>query len=183
MNAVLRRIGILFARMNPREQRLISVFAALLLSAGLWNVIIEPVLSGRDGLRSEIGVLQNEVSALALMAERAGTLEQATSTDEAIESDPNFSLLAFIDRVTSSSVSSQSIDAMTPSRRRVDASTEENLVELRLASTSLAEVVDLLESIDDSPNPVFIKQFDLKKRYDDDTRFDVTLVAATMAKS
>lgn len=182
MKVALRRLGVLFARLNPREQRLVSGFATLLAVALIWKLLLAPVLSGRDGLRDEIETLQGEVVALSAMAKQAKVLSATAPDAEPVELDPDFSLLAFIDRATSSSVSSESIAAMTPSRRKIDAQTEENLVELRLASTSLDEVVGLLESIDDSANPVFIKQFDLKKRYDDDSRFDVTLIAATLAQ-
>lgn len=183
MNRLIHNASVLLSRLNQREQRLVGLFGVLLALASVWVLLLEPLMGLRDGLRDDVQTLQQELVVLEELGRRVSGLERSGAKTVKREPDPDFSLLAFVDRIASASVAAESVEAMSPSKRRVDASSEESSVELRLTSVSLEEAVALLTGLERSPNPVFVKQFELRKRYDDDSRFDLTMVAAAIVQS
>ena len=60
---------------------------------------------------------------------------------------------------------------------------EESSVELRLTSVGLPEIVALLEQIEATTEPVYVKRVELKRRYDDRARFDATIVTAALTRT
>jgi type II secretory pathway component PulM len=183
LGVIFHQAATLHARLNAREQRLVAVFGGLLAVTLVWTLVLAPLAGLRESLRGDVAKLSGELGELRELGAQVRALEASGAKADRRKPDPDFSLLAFMDRVTSGAVAAESVEAMSPSRRRVDADTEENTVELRLAAVSLTEAVELLRALERSPNPVFIKQFDLRKRYDDDSRFDVTMVTAALVRS
>jgi hypothetical protein len=92
-------------------------------------------------------------------------------------------VLGFVEKAAGASVRPESIGSMTPSRRPLDGGRHESTVELKLSGATLGEVVALLRAIEGEASPVYVKQFSVKKRYDDASRFDVTLIAAAALPS
>ncbi|MFT4570707.1 MAG: type II secretory pathway component PulM [Hyphomicrobiaceae bacterium] len=183
MTKIVHMLVALHARLNPREQRLVGIFGALLTATAIWALVLQPLSGLREGIRKDVVSLTQELTVLRDLGSRVKLLEASGTKAVRMKPDPDFSLLAFMDRIASKSVSPESVEAMSPARRRIDATSEESSVELRLASITLAEAVDLLGAVQATANPVFIKQFELRKRYDDDSRFDVTMVAAAIVQS
>ncbi len=179
----LETIGEILARLAPREQRLVAVFGALLAAVLGYQVVVEPLVGGRRRLAGEIESLGNDLAAMESLADsirRAASRAPAETTKR--ELDKDFSLFSFVDRVTAAAVDRESVTAMTPTRRKLDDGTEETMVELKLARVSLAETVALLRDVQNASQPVYVKRFDLRKRYDDRSRFDVVMVAAALAR-
>ena len=44
-------------------------------------------------------------------------------------------------------------------------------------------MVSFLRRIEDAEQPIYIKRLELKRRYDDHTRFDATVVAGAVART
>jgi len=72
---------------------------------------------------------------------------------------------------------------MNPTRHQVREGIEESTVELRLTTVSLTQVVGLLRKIELADHPVYVKRVELKRRYDDHTRFDVVIVAGALSRT
>ncbi len=72
---------------------------------------------------------------------------------------------------------------MNPSRRQVREGLLESAVELRLSTVSLHEIVGLLRKIEQAGQSVYVKRVELKRRYDDHTRFDAVIVAGAVSKT
>ena len=168
-----------FTRLSPREQRLIALFAALLVAAAFYLGVAEPLLNGRARLEQRITSLSDDITYLRKSAARVVDLERSLGRLESSRKpSENFSLFSFVDKTASTTVTPGAIAAMNPSRRRVREGEEENLVEVRLSSVPLTEVVAFLRKLEQAVEPVYIKRVDMKRRYDDKTRFDATVVAA-----
>jgi hypothetical protein len=179
MNATVHQLQVLIARLSPREQRLVAIFASLVGVVLAWTLVISPFLNGRDGMRREIEGLRGELSQMEGLARQIHQSEADAPKDgAAVKTPADFSVLAFVEKAAGASLRPESIGSMTPSRRALDAGREESTVELKLSGATLGEVVALLRAIEGERSPVYIKQFFVKKRYDDPSRFDVTLVAA-----
>ena len=180
MNARLHQAQLLLARLSPREQKLVAVFGALLAVALLWSLVLSPFLSGRDRVRSEIATLQGELGQLEGLARQLKQVQADAPKGGAApaRATADFSLLSFVEKAAGASLRPESIASMSPARRALDAGRQESTVELKLSAVTLGEVVALLRAVEGDDSVVYVKQFTVKKRYDDASRFDVTLVTA-----
>jgi len=171
------------ARLSPREQRLIGGFLALLTAAALYLGVVEPLLQGRIHLEQRIVTLSDDIVAMRVSGARVADLERSLGRlENNRKPTKDFSLFSFVDKSASTTVTPGAIAAMNPSRRRVREGEEESLVEVRLSSVPLTEVVGFLRKIEQASEPVYVKRVDMKRRYDDKTRFDATIVAAMIEK-
>lgn len=171
------------ARLSVRERRLVATFAALLVTSGVYLGIVEPLINGRRQLEQKITTLSEEVEALKTGAARVSELQRALARHAAdVAGAGDFSIFSFVDKAASASIASGSVAAMNPSRRKVRDGEEESLVEVRLSVVPLTEIVAFLRQIEEAAAPVFIRRVELKRRYDDHSRFDATVVAVTIEK-
>ena len=179
MNAAVHQVQVLLARLSPREQRLVAVFASLVAAVLAWSLVISPFLGGRERVRREIESLRSELSEIDGLARQIRQSEAELPKGAAPAKPPaEFSVLAFVEKAAGASLRPESIASMTPSRRALDGGRQESAVELKLSAVTLGEIIALLGGVEGERSPVYIKQFVVKKRYDDASRFDVTLVAA-----
>ena len=178
-----RAIAAAFGRLSRREQRLIATFAALLAGAVVYVGMIEPVVAGRARMEQRITTLAEDIDTMRRTAARISELERALGSAEAAATTPaDFSLFSFIDKATSATVTPGSVTAMNPSRRKVRDGEEESLVEVRLSAVPLPEVVGLLRNVEQATEPIYVRRVELKRRYDDKTRFDATIVAGMIER-
>jgi len=182
VNVGVHQLQVLLARLSPREQRLVAGFAALLACVLAWSLVLSPLLSGPERLRHEIDGLRGELSELEGLAHQLRQSEAELPRGGApVKTPADFSVLAFVEKAAGASLRAESIASMSPSRRALDGGRQESTVELKLSSVSFGETVALLRAIERERSPVYIRQFSVKKRYDDASRFDVSvLVAATL---
>jgi type II secretory pathway component PulM len=179
MNARIHQAQLLVARLSPREQRLVAIFGSLLGAVALWSLVLSPFLGGRESMHREIDGLRHELADLDGLARQIRQLQSdAPKGGASVKPTADFSVLAFVEKAAGASLRPESIASMSPARRTLDAGRIESTVELKLSSVTLAEVVALLRAVEGEKSPVYIKQFSVKKRYDDASRFDVTLVTA-----
>ncbi len=180
---LLRTAAASFARLSPREQRLIGAFVGLLAVAGIYLGVVEPLIGGRAKLEQRITTLSDDVVEMRRSAARIVDLERSLGRLESTrKTAEGFSLFSFVDKSAQATVTPGAIAAMNPSRRRVRDGEEESLVEVRLASVPLTEIVGFLRTVEQATEPVYIKRVELKRRYDDKARFDVTVVAGMIEK-
>jgi len=171
-------------RLSRREQRLVTVFGVLLVAAGVYVFAVEPVVAGRASMERRIASLSRDISTMESLGGRIAALEVAVAGAAGPRAaDKEFSLFSFIDRATSAAVSREAVASMNPSRRPSRDGFEESAVELRLVNVTLPEVVGLLRQIDEAVAPVFVKRFELKRRYADSSRFDAVIVAGAVSRT
>ena len=180
MNQLLRQLQHLVARLSPREQRLIAVFGSLVVVALAWSLILAPILDGRDGMRREIDGLAGELAELDSLAHRIREVarDAPKGASKKVVAEADFSLLGFVEKAAAATLRPESIASMSPSRRPLEGGRQENSVELKLSAVALDEVVALLRAVEGEKSPVYVRQFTIKKRYDDPSQFDLTLVTA-----
>lgn len=182
MNALIEQARAAFARLNPRERRLVGVFGVLLCCAAVFVMVIEPVLGGRTRLEADVRKHRAEVIELRRLAADLRVAGASLSGEE--ESDrevpAGFSLLAFLERTAAASLQPENVTAMSPSKRNVEGGGEESNVELKLTKVSLEQLVALLRDIEDADVPVTVKRLSMKKRYDSKSEFDASVSASVL---
>ena len=189
MNAYLQQalhaVVAAFTRLSPREQRLVGALAGLLVVAGVYVFVVEPAVLGRRRLESRIETLTADLAEMRRLAARIDRLETVLGNTQSGDrtAEAEFSLFSFMDKAATATVNPDSVAAMNPSRRQVREGLAESAVELRLSTVSLREIVGLLRKIERSPQPVYVKRIELKRRYDDRTRFDAVIVTGSVSKT
>ncbi|MBI5504895.1 MAG: type II secretion system protein M [Deltaproteobacteria bacterium] len=183
MRRVFDQAAALLARLSPREQRLVSVFTALLALTLLWTGLVSPLLAGRGRIAAEIKGLENDLAALGDLGRKIHAAEgNLAGADRSADAEKGFSLLAFVDKAATASLRRESVASMSPGRRPLDGGREESTVELKLSAVTLPEIVALLRDVEGGKSPVYVKHLSIKKRYEDASQFDVTLVTAAVTR-
>jgi general secretion pathway protein M len=163
---------------------LVGLFGALLLLSAAYVFVLEPIVAGRARVQQRVATLQRDVAAMQKLALRIRRLQaELGSSAPAAGAAEDFSLFAFVDRAAAAAVSRESIASMNPSTRPLRDGYVETSVELRVNGVTLPEIVTLLERMEDGVQPVYIKRLEMKRRYDDKTRFDATVVAGAMSRT
>lgn len=181
----LHAIAAAFGRLSPREQRLIAVLGVV-ASAGLAYVFaIEPAVLGRARLERRIEALSRDLGEMQQLTGRIERLESELGKNDSRKraAASDFSLFSFMDKATTATVNPDAVAAMNPSRRQVRDGLLESAVELRLSTVTLQEVVGLLRKVEQAAQPVYVKRVELKRRYDDHTRFDAVIVTGSVSKT
>lgn len=186
MNETLRQLpralAAAFGRLSKREQRLITIFAALLASVIVYVGLIEPIVAGRSRMEQRITALAEDIEVMRHTAAQISELEREIGNADAAVTPADFSLFSFVDKAASATVTPGSVTSMNPSRRKVRDGEEESLVEVRLSAVPLTEIVGLLRNIEQAPEPIYVRRVEMKRRYDDKTRFDTTIVAGMIER-
>jgi hypothetical protein len=145
--------------------------------------VIEPVIAGRARMEQRIATLAEDIESMRRTATRITELERTLgSAESAAAVPPDFSLFSFVDKAASASVTPGSVAAMNPSRRKVRDGEEESLVEVRLSAVPLPEIVGFLRNIEQATEPIYVRRVEMKRRYDDKTRFDSTIVTGMIER-
>ena len=180
MNQLFEQVSALFARLNRREQRLVALLGICLTLATLVVLVVYPLIDSHARMDRGLRKLKSDIRAMQQAgSDIQGLQVKLGHSAGRVHADADFSLFSFVDRITASAVDKDSIESMNPSRRQLKPGVEEMVVELRLSRVPLGAVVTVLKSVEESGKPVYIKQLQLKRRYDDKTRFDVMMIAAT----
>ena len=179
----MERFGAAFARLNPRERRLIAALATLAAVAGAFVLLLEPAIAARRSNAQRIDALTRDLPAMETLARRIQQLASRTGSASDSQSSGDFSLFAFIDKAASASLAHETIASMSPSRRALRDGQEESIVELKVNGANLSELVALLQRIEKAEQPLYVKRLEIKRRYDDKTRFDATVVTGAVSRS
>jgi type II secretory pathway component PulM len=182
LRQILLPLASAFSRLNPREQRLVVLFAGVAVISGFYVFVAEPLMQTRARMQNRIEALRKDLPEVAALRQRIEQLERSAGTGGGVAT-ADFSLFSFIDKAATSSVSRESVTSMNPSRHPTRDGMEETSIELRLTGVTLPEVVRLLNEIEDGGAAVFIKRLELKRRYDDKARFDAVLVAGALSRT
>jgi type II secretory pathway component PulM len=184
VNSILQAPASALGRLSPREQRLLGLFALLAVLSGLYVFVIQPAFVGRARMEQHITSMEHDLATMQALAMRIRRLESGLGKAAAnVDAAKDFSLFSFIDRAAAAAMSRDSIASMNPSRHALRDGTEETLVELRVNGVSLPELVSLLQRIEAAEQPVYIKRLEIKRRYDDKSRFDATVVTAAVSRT
>jgi hypothetical protein len=154
----------------PRERMLLAVVGAIVVVAG--------VLTAALAIHADLASLQEHVTSrereLATLRRLAADLGP-TPTPAQAGSPP---LVTRLETAAEAVVGRPRIAAMTPTTAPLPEGLREERVALRLAGTSLAELVRLLHGLGSADPPIEIARLELRKHPDDPRHFDATIEAA-----
>jgi hypothetical protein len=154
----------------PRERALLT---GVLGAAAVGGVVAAALAIHADLARLDAAVVagEHELAALRRLAADLGPAPAATPTGGP-------SLVTRLETAAAAVVGRPRIAAMTPATTPLPEGLREERVTLRLAGTSLAELVRLLHGLGAADPPIDVAGLTLRKHPDDPRRFDASVEAA-----
>ncbi len=177
-----RQLFSFYQRLSPRERMLLGLAGGAMLVIGLYALVWEPLAQGRELLGRRIAQKERELSELQEM--RVAYLEllrQAEASQAVLDkADAKFALFPFIEATVSQVVGRERIASMNPQNKDISDAYREDSVELKLTDIELAQLVDMLYRIEKGPHPLRVTRLQLKKRFRDPHKFDITATVAML---
>ncbi len=183
-SAALSAIRGALSGLAPRERRLVAI-----AGAATALVIVALVVSGlhsmRDSLAKKVAAEERELAEVASLRNTYLSLkEDADLLYVNPSSRPaDFSLFAFLDGVGALAFKRERIAAMSPSSRTLEGGVTEESVEMKLSGVSLQKLTEFLWRLKRGPVPVRVSRMSVRKRFNEPTSLDVTLVVAMLTRA
>jgi hypothetical protein len=167
---VIEQLRIWLASRAPRERALLAAVAgvggvAVLLAAAL------AIHTDLAALEERVASHERELVALRRLASSLGPTPAPAPAGSP-------SLVTRLETAAEAVVGRPRIAAMTPTTTPLPEGLREERVALRLAGTSLAELVRLLHGLGSADPPIEVARLELRKHPDDPRHFDVTIEVA-----
>jgi hypothetical protein len=164
------RLATWLARRTPRERLLLGIVTtiAAVVGCGAIALAIHADLSRLD---AAVAARERELAALRRLATELGP-----APIPAPAGGP--SLVTRLENAATAVVGRPRIAALTPATTALPEGLHEERVTLRIAGTSLGELVRLLHGLGSAEPPIEIARLELRKHPDDPHHFDATIEAA-----
>jgi hypothetical protein len=170
-----RQLFNVFSRMSSRERTLVSAALLVLVVAGLYSLVIDPLASGEQLIARSMKRKEEDLKSLAQLRYDYLDLSQKLAAGETLlaKTSKDFSLFAYLE-ATISQVTPGRIGSMNRSNKTAGDQYEEELVEFKLTQVSLENIVDMLHRIEKAEHPLRVTRLMVKERSGAVHDFDVT---------
>ena len=184
MNELRLRLADMLERLSPRERMLLAAAAGATLLIVLW-LVATGLADRREALAAQIAAGRRDLDRMVSVRDAVLRLR---AENDAVQRrlatlGPDFSLFSHLQGVTRRTLERQRISAMSPSTRKLSDGMQEDSVEIRLSGVTLRALVGFLHAVEKGETPLLVSRLRMKKRFDENQRFDVTLVVARLHRT
>jgi type II secretory pathway component PulM len=175
-----------FDRLAPRERLLLLLAGIATVAIGLYSFVWDPLHASAEQLSRRISLRERELQEILRQREYyLELLRQLEAYGDISEVDPNFNLLGYLQGVVTGAISRDKITSLNPTTRPKAEAPEfvEEMVEIKLAGVSLAQIVDLLHRVEKGDHPLHFSRVAVKKRVNDPYSFDVQATVAVLKQA
>jgi len=173
-------------QINQREKRGLILAGIALVLFGLWQWGIAPFLERLDQRTRQVAAKEKTVAEMAMLKREYQQLKQQSDQlkTKVAQRDPDFSLYAFLDRLSGRAGLKNNIDYMKPSRRvESDGGLNVSAVELKFLAITLEQLTDYLKLVEHSDLLISIQRAALVPSGKTDGLLDATLMVETYETS
>lgn len=175
---MIQTISAYLSRLNPRERLIVvggGLGAVVLI---VWALLVDPAFSDAKRLDKLTARKQGTAVALSEILTDYRQLEAKMGAAASRPVDKNFSLLSFLEGLSSRARIKSNIKYMRPTTSDVTDTVREHAVEIKVAKVRLSAVVDVLTQVERSPHSLRVKRLHIKRIYSSPDLLDVTFVVA-----
>ena len=171
-----------YARLAPRERLLLGVAVLSVVLISLYSFVWDPLQANTELLARRIAAKEKDLTEIQRQRDvYLDLLRRLEANQSAIgQTDPNFSLFAYLDNAVAQAVGREHVSSMNPSNKNLSAEYQEQLVEIRLTQISLEQLVNLLYRVEKGDHPLRFSRLLVKKRSGDIRNFDVTATVSLL---
>jgi len=173
-------------QINQRKKTGLILAGIVLVLFGLWQWGIAPFLERLDQRTRQVAVQEKTVAEMAMLKREYQQLKQQSDQlkTKVAQRDPDFSLYAFLDRLSGRAGLKNNIDYMKPSRRvESDSGLNVSAVELKFLAITLEQLTDYLKLVEHNDLLISIQRAALVPSGKTDGLLDATLMVETYETS
>ncbi|CAG0962803.1 hypothetical protein MYXO_00851 [Myxococcaceae bacterium] len=178
MEELLNRLRTQLQSLTPRERILLGAVGALAGVSLITFGLVGPVLAARSDARARVEAAEQELEAVRRLRQEYSRAHSTLSgVEERIQRGPAGNLLTTLESLAQSS--SVKIDSMEPQAAASSDRYRETRVQVVLKSVTLAQTVSYLQRLEETPQPLSIKNLRLRTRSDNPELLDVTFTVSS----
>jgi general secretion pathway protein M len=172
----LRAVSVLIARLSLRERQFVGAAVVALGGMLLYLCVVDPLWEAHARLHARVAAKERELREVMVLRRTHETLRREVERARP-SGGTSISPFAFLEGLTTSTLGRDKLAAINPVGPENRDGVEQEVIELKLNSVSLRELVELLYKIDTASTALRCTQLSIKKRYKDPYTFDVSLTA------
>lgn len=183
MNFDPRQLLAYFDRLAPRERLLLGLALLSVVLIGGYTFLWDPLQSGGALLSRKITAREKDLVEMQRLHDHyLDLLRQLEANQWVFEVDPSFNLLGYLQNVVSQAVTREKITSLNPTTRPRAEAPEfiEELVEIKLTTLALPQIVDLMYRVEKGDHPLRFSRILIKKRFNDPHNFDVNAAVSVL---
>lgn len=164
-------------KITPRDRKVLTVGSVFVLLFLILQFGIFPLMDKRDRLRRSIAAREKAVVEMKELQSQYRQLHSKANTllDQLVGRQADFSLFSFLEQMAAKSNVKQSITYMKPSETADDGPFKEILVEMKLQSITLKQLVDFLQLVESPENVVALKKISVQMNKKEESTLDVIM--------
>ena len=168
-------------RLQPREQVVLVLGGVATVGILLYAYVLDPALERYRDLDRLIRIKAQQLERVRALQAEYQALSQAYQRleQQATRAQKGFSPLSFMESLSARAGIQDRVLSMKPRFFPLEKGFREATVEIRAERLTLKEILTYLRLIEDSGKPIRIKTLQIKKRFDEPSRADLTLVVAS----
>jgi len=169
-------------KLSQREKLALTVGGIVILAFILLQFMVLPLLDKRDRLQQRIVLNGKQFDRMMSLQKRYQELHsQSISISKHLQNrSPDFSLFSFLEQMASRADVKKQIIYMKPSKTLTEGNYSEIMVEMKLQTITLQQLIDFLEYIESPDNVVAIKRISVQVNTKDEAALDVILQIVTI---
>jgi len=168
-------------RLNPRERTIVTGGIIVIVVVAVWFLFLSPYFNTMDRLERKIVSLERNVSEATQMREQILRLRGQLATAGQLRKGGR-PLFSQVESLTEQTGVREQLLSMRPQPATVQGDFRQQLVEIRLESISLAQLVKLLHAVEYRSGGVQVKSMRVKPRFEDRSALDVNMVLMSLEK-
>ncbi|MBF0224447.1 MAG: hypothetical protein HQK76_03235 [Desulfobacterales bacterium] len=170
-------------KLNRRERNFISAGISFIVIFFIIQFGIYPFMEKKELLKRKISVNKKIIETLMELKFEADSIKKASeiSVDIFQQRDVNFTLFSFLDKLAGEAGIKDKVVYMKPSTSTSKGSNYKNIiVEIKLQSIGLEQLISFMHMVETSKNIVFIKRMTISQASQADKLLTATLQAETL---
>ncbi len=163
--------------LTPRDRTALTIGGLVLLVFILVQFILFPLLDRRKRLEKTVTLREQHLAEMQTMQQRYSRLHARSSglAQQLASREKGFSLFSFLEQMASQAGVKEHIAYMKPSTMTGEGTLQQVMVEIKLQTIGLAQLVSFLELIESPKNVVEIKRISIQENSKSKGTLDVIL--------
>jgi general secretion pathway protein M len=170
-------------QLAKREKYLIALAVVVIVFAVLIQLVVVPIMDSRERMQSGVAAKEKNLQEIVRLSYEYQVLKQGSETlSQRLSSRPtNFTLFSFLEKAAGEAGVKNNIKYMKPSASTGKGPFKESLVEMKLETITLKQMVEYLKLIESPDDIVSIKRISIQTNKKEEQYLDAILQVLTFS--
>jgi len=170
-------------QLAKREKYLIALAVVVVVFAVLIQLVVMPFMEGRERMQNGVAAKEKNLQEIVRLRQEYQVLKQGSETlSQRLSSRPaNFTLFSFLEKAAGEAGVKNNIKYMKPSASTGKGPFKESLVEMKLETITLRQMVEYLKLIESPDDIVSVKRISVQTNKKETQYLDAILQVLTFS--